>query len=214
MTVPKAVVFDLGKVLLDFDYSIAVARIQKRCRLSLPELHALINQSPLLLQYECNVLNTAQFFAQVQGASGFCGDLEEFRGLFADIFTAIEPMVQLHADLRDAGVKTYIFSNTNELAIAHIRARFPFFKTFTGYILSYEHSAMKPDPRLYQVVERQTGRGAAELLYIDDRPENVQVGRERGWNSILHETPEATRAAVLKSGLLPQLLACSNVSSE
>jgi HAD superfamily hydrolase (TIGR01509 family) len=202
MMVPKAVVFDLGKVLLDFDYGIVVQRIQQRCRLSVSELQALINQSPLLLRYESNGLSTAQFFAEVQGASGFCGDLQEFRGLFADIFTAIDPMVQLHAALRQTGVPTYVFSNTNEIAIEHIRSRFPFFKNFDGYILSYEHNAMKPAPELYKVVEQTTRLRGPDLLYIDDRAENIETAQQRGWRTILHHSPEQTRQQVLRTGLL------------
>jgi HAD superfamily hydrolase (TIGR01509 family) len=216
---PTAVVFDLGKVLLDFDYGITVERLQKRCRVSLPELQSIINQSPLLLRYECSLLSTAQFFAEVQAASGFRGDLNEFRGMFADIFSPIPAMVQLHSDLRKRRVPTYIFSNTNELAIGHIGAKFPFFKDFDGYVLSFEHHAMKPDSKLYEVVEQVTGRHGLELLYIDDRPENVAVGEARGWQVILHHTPAETEAAVRKSGLfrdrpperVPQLIRKSEV---
>ena len=67
-------------------------------------------------------------------------------------------MVQLQAALRQRGLPTYVFSNTNELAAEHIRRNFPFYANFDGYILSYEHGAMKPDARLYEVVERQSGR--------------------------------------------------------
>ena len=74
-------------------------------------------------------------------------------------------MLDLHRRLRHAGLPTYIFSNTNELAIDHIRARFPFFHQFDGYILSYEHNAMKPDPRLYTVVEQTTGRAGPIALH-------------------------------------------------
>ncbi len=204
MTPPKAVIFDLGKVLLDFDYGIAAKRLQKRCRMSLSALQTLINQSPLLLRYEANRLSTAQFFAEIQGASGFRGTLAEFREGFAEIFTAVEPMVRLHRELRAREVPSYVFSNTNEIAIQHIRDRFPFFRDFDGYILSYEHNAMKPEPKLYEVVERTAGYSGPDLLYIDDRPENIETGRERGWRTILHTAPELTRAAILEAGLLPK----------
>jgi FMN phosphatase YigB (HAD superfamily) len=202
MITPKAIVFDLGKVLLDFDYGIAVKRIQTRCRLSLAELQHLIDQSPLLLRYETNLLSTAEFFAEVQAVAGFSGDLDEFRGLFCDIFTAIEPMVRLHSKLRGLGVPCYLFSNTNDLAIEHIRARFPLYSDFDGHILSFEHNALKPDPRLYEVVERTAGKAGPELLYIDDRLENVIEGRKRGWQTILHHDPGATSAAIAQAGLL------------
>lgn len=170
--------------------------------MSMVELQNLINQSPLLWRYETNLLSTEQFFGEVQCASGFSGTIEEFREMFSDIFTAIEPMVAMHAELRARGLVTYIFSNTNEIAVRHIRDRFPFFENFDGYVLSYEHNLMKPDPRLYEVVERAVGARGRDLFYIDDRPENVAAGLERGWQATLHETPEATRAAVVEAGLL------------
>ena len=55
---------------------------------------------------------------------------------------------------------------------------------------------MKPDPKIYEALEKLTGRRGAEILYIDDRPENVAGGAARGWQTILHETPEETRAAL------------------
>jgi HAD superfamily hydrolase (TIGR01509 family) len=203
MEAPEAVVFDLGKVLLDFDYSIAIRRIQQRCRLAEPELQALINQSPLLHRYETNLLTSEQFFAEVKAATEFCGEFDEFQGMFADIFSPIEPMIELHAELRQNNVPTYIFSNTNDIAIGHIRARFPFFKNFDGYVLSYEHSVMKPDPRIYEAVETVTGCRGPQLLYIDDRAENIAAAQQRAWRTILHVAAEPTRAAVVATGLLP-----------
>lgn len=199
---PKAVVFDLGKVLLDFDYSLLVRRMAPRSRLNEAGLNRLLNQAPLLLRYESGSLSTAEFFAEVQRDSGFDGSLDEFTAFFADIFTPIEPMIALHAGLRARGVPTYIFSNTNEIAIAHIRRVFPFFAGFSGYVLSYEHNAMKPDAALYSTVEQTTGLRGADLLYLDDRPENVTAGAARGWHAILHQEPSATEAAVRATGLL------------
>jgi HAD superfamily hydrolase (TIGR01509 family) len=202
MMPPNTVVFDLGKVLLDFDYGRAIERIRKRCRLTSAELHSLLNQSALLHRYESNQLSTAQFFAEVQQASDFQGSLAEFRELFADIFTPIRPMLEMQRQLRERSVPTYLFSNTNDIEIGHIRDRFPFFANFDGYILSFEHNAMKPDPEIYRVVERTSGRSGSELLYIDDRPENIATGEALGWRTILHHEPARTVEAVRAFGLL------------
>jgi len=104
--------------------------------------------------------------------------------------------------LRRKKIPTYIFSNTNELAVGHIRRSYPFFSGFDGYILSYQHQAMKPQARLYEVVEEMTKRREAEIIYLDDRAENIAAGAERGWRVILQETPERSRAALKKVGLL------------
>lgn len=199
---PKAIVFDLGKVLVDFDYSIAVRRIANRGKVTPEELgHFLLTHSPLLFQYELGKLSSEAFYKEICAASGFAGDLEEFSISFGDIFIPIEPMVQLQASLRQRGLPSYIFSNTNELAVRHIRSRYPFFANFDGYILSYEHGVMKPDAGLYEVVEQQCGKRGAEILYIDDRPENVAAGAARGWQVILQESAEKTIEQFRRLGL-------------
>lgn len=210
---PQAVVFDLGKVLLDFDYGIVVRKLEPQGRLSFRELRRLIDQSPLLFRYEAGLMTTEEFFSELQAAAEFRGSLEEFSVLFGDIFSPIDPMIELHAQLRQRRVPTFILSNTNELAIRHIRQRFSFFRNFDGYVLSYEHGAMKPDAKLYEVIEQVSGRKGGELLYIDDRPENVAAGAARGWQSILHEDPEKTRLSVQRSGILDHC-PWSSVSSE
>jgi HAD superfamily hydrolase (TIGR01509 family) len=148
------------------------------------------------------VVTTQQFYAEICRITGFRASLAEFSECFADIFVPIEPMVQLQATLRQRGLPAYIFSNTNELAVEHIRRSFPFYANFDGYILSYQHGAMKPDARLYEIVERQSARRGAEILYLDDRPENIAAGAARGWQVILHQTPEKSLAAIQKLGLL------------
>jgi len=202
MHIPSVVVFDLGKVLLDFDYVIAARRIAARGQISMAEIAQFINHSPLFYQYESGALTTRQFFDEVCRVTGFRGSLDEFARCFADIFVEIEPMIRMQAELRQRRIPTYVFSNTNELAAEHIRRSFPFYANFDGYILSYEHGAMKPDAQIYEVVERTAGRRGADLLYLDDRPENVAAGAARGWQVILQESPEKSLAAVRKLGLL------------
>jgi len=108
----------------------------------------------------------------------------------------------LHSALRKARIPTYIFSNTNDLAVGHIRKNFPFFSNFDGYIFSYEHGAMKPDEKIYQVVERMSGKQGADILYVDDRLENIEAGARRGWQVLLQESPEKSLAHFRALGLL------------
>jgi HAD superfamily hydrolase (TIGR01509 family) len=202
MSLPSVVVFDLGKVLVDFDYSIAVRRIAARSRMTIQEIARFMSHSPLFTQYELGALTTQQFCDEICRVAGFHATPAEFGEYFADIFVPIEPMVRLHAALRQRGLAAYVFSNTNELAAEHIRRSFPFYANFDGYILSYQHGVMKPDARLYEILEREAGRRGADLLYLDDRPENVAAGAARGWQAILQESPEKSLAAIRKLGLL------------
>jgi FMN phosphatase YigB (HAD superfamily) len=186
MKKPEAVVFDLGKVLLDFDYGRFANNVLHKCGVPVEEILTAVNQSDLLVRYESGLVTSQDFFAEVKRASKYTGEYHDFEPVFGDIFTEIPEMIALHGRLRDRGVPTYIFSNTSEIVIKHIRANYPFFSGFTDYIFSYEHRSVKPQPRIYEVVEARTQRKGAQLLYIDDRPENIEHGRERGWQTIHH----------------------------
>ena len=202
MTTSPVFIFDLGKVLVDFDYSIAAKKIAARSRSAPADLHAFLGSSPLLVQYESGLLTRRTFFEAVRDAIGFESDLVEFGGYFADIFTEMPGTIALQAELRRRGFKTYIFSNTNDLAIEHVRRNFSFFQNFDGYIFSYEVGGLKPQPEIYAAMEALTGRRGADLIYIDDREENIETGLARGWRAILHESPEKTRRALTAFGVI------------
>src|SRR5262247_935813 len=92
---PEAVVFDLGKVLIDFDYSIAARRIAARSRTSAAEVQRLIDHAPLLFRYETGQITRQEFFEEIVRVTSFAGTLAEFSEFFADIFTPIPEMVGL-----------------------------------------------------------------------------------------------------------------------
>jgi len=197
MNTSKAIVFDLGKVLVDFDYSIAARKVATRSTRQVADLQHFLSGSSVLQRFEHGDFTREQFFAEIQKLTGFTGSLQEFVNDFADIFVPIPSMIDLHADLRRQGFKTYIFSNTNDIAVEHISREFPFFKDFDGYIYSYKVGSMKPDLRIYEAMEKLCGRVCEDIVYIDDRAENIAAGASRGWWTVLHESTEKTRAAVM-----------------
>jgi 2-haloacid dehalogenase len=197
-----AVVFDLGKVLLEFDYRIAARKLAATGHLTPDAVKHLIDSSPLLFRFETGLLTVAEFYSAVCQATGYDGNTEDFGRCFGDIFEEIPAMVRLNDDLRARGYPTYIFSNTNEIAVAHIRRNFPFFANFTGFVFSYQERSMKPEAKIYESVEARTGRQGPDLVYIDDRPENIAAGAARGWRTILQEKPETTISRIREMGLL------------
>lgn len=195
-------VFDLGKVFVDFDYKEAIKKIAPRCSVSSEKLYDLIVKSPLFSDYESGALTTYEFFIKATELTGFKGTFEEFARFLTDIFTPIEPMIKVHAECKARGYKTFLFSNTNELVVEHFKETLPFFNTFDGYIFSFQYRALKPDERLYRALERESGHGGEKIVYFDDIAENVQTGLRLGWRAFVHKDAKSTREILTELGVL------------
>jgi HAD superfamily hydrolase (TIGR01509 family) len=65
----------------------------------------------------------------------------------------------------------------------------------------HRHGAMKPEAKIYEALEEMSGKRGPEILYLDDRPENVAAGAARGWQVILQESPEKPRGEMHRLGL-------------
>jgi FMN phosphatase YigB (HAD superfamily) len=189
---PKAVVFDLGNVLLDFDYGKTVQRIKDKCRMSEAELRKVFSASPLFNRFEHGHIDPQEYFAEIQRLTCYTGSFEEFAEFFGDIFTEAPLILTWNEKLRAAKIPRYILSNTNDLSIRFIRKRFPFFNQFEGYVFSHEHCVMKPATRIYEIIEEMTGLRGPDLFYIDDRQENIQAALARGWQAVHHVDPAKT----------------------
>ncbi len=184
------VIFDLGKVLLDFDFAIAAKELARYSPQEEEQILESINQSPLLHTFERGDWSEAQFFQKLSVECRLEASLEELKKGFAEIFTPVPSMVEFMDSLKERGIPVMVFSNTNVTAVDYIRAAFPFFERFDAYCLSYEHGCMKPDTTLYGVAQLMTRCTPGNLLFLDDRAENVHAARQMGWNAIHHQAPE------------------------
>ena len=186
------VIFDLGKVLLDFDFAIAAKELARYSPQEEEQILESINQSPLLHTFERGDWSEAQFFEKLSVECRLEASLEELKKGFAEIFTPVPSMVGFMESLKERGIPVMVFSNTNVTAVDYIRAAFPFFERFDAYCLSYEHGCMKPDTTLYDVAQLMTRCRPGNPLFLDDRAENVHAARQMGWHAIHHQAPEET----------------------
>jgi FMN phosphatase YigB (HAD superfamily) len=193
---PSAVIFDLGRVMVDFDYGRGAQGLAALSAVDTEEVRRWIDQSTWLIQLETGLITEQEFFEVVSRGIQFRGSFNDFARIFGDIFEPIHEMIHVQSQLIARGIPTYAFSNTNGLAVAHIQASYPFFNRFTDTVCSHNHKSMKPHSTIYEVLERVSGKRGADLIYLDDRLENVEAGAARGWQTI-HVTHAPSAASEL-----------------
>ncbi len=194
------VIFDLGIVLLFYDWQIAANRLCTRVGKSRGEIDHYFMTTPFAVQLERGEISKQQFFETVSRDMGFDGAYEEFALIWSDVFSPNEPMIALAQKLQGR-VRRYVLSNTNAIHIDFISRRFPFIHEFDGRVYSYEIRAMKPDRRIYEVLLKQFNVDPASAVFIDDIPANVDGARGAGLHGIHYQSPEQARRELADLGV-------------
>ncbi|NED93948.1 HAD family phosphatase [Phytoactinopolyspora alkaliphila] len=113
----------------------------------------------------------------------------------------IDGTVQILTELRDAGVALYGLTNWSAETFPIARERFEWLSWFKGIVVSGEEGLVKPDPRIYRVLEERYGVDLGRAVYIDDSPRNVVAASELGMTALHFTSPEELRHAL--GDLLP-----------
>lgn len=179
---PDAYLFDIGNVIITFDFSISARKIAAHSRVPAEELLALV--TPLTIDLELGSISPDEFIAAASERIGYTGDPVYFRESFADIFELNLPMVSFIESLKAAGKPLYLLSNTNGIHVPFFEATYPVFSLFDGRIYSHEVGLMKPDPAIYEVVKSTLPLDPARTIYIDDMPANCEAGTSAGFLSL------------------------------
>ena len=198
----ECVVFDLGNVFVDIVHARASEALEQFCTGGPARLQEAITSSNLLHGIERGEVDAQTFFAAVAEHAACSAGFETFCSAFCDIFVAVPEMIAANARLRARGTRTYMCSNTSALHFEHLKREHAFMSAFDGYFLSYEVRCMKPDPCIYDAVEKGTGLGGEAIVFIDDRHDNVAAAAARGWIAIHHLGPAATLERLRELSLL------------
>lgn len=96
------------------------------------------------------------------------------------------PMVEWVGRLQKAGLKTGVLSNIGDAMAEGICAKFLWVAKFTHCVWSHELKMRKPNPAIYAEAAKGLGTSAGEILFIDDRPENVEAAEKAGMRALLY----------------------------
>jgi FMN phosphatase YigB (HAD superfamily) len=180
----SAVCFDLGKVLIDFDWGLMTSRIAQRSTLPPEEIRERLFKDPQARAYEIGGLTSAKFFAHFKKLAGYKGTAKELRVVFSEIFTPMAEHIALAA-LLAPHYPLAIISNTNDAHIVHAESTYTFFSLFPVRIYSHQVKAAKPDPAIYKAALTALGGiDPLEALFIDDLEANILGAVKLGWQTI------------------------------
>jgi HAD superfamily hydrolase (TIGR01509 family) len=186
----EAVVFDIGNVLVSFDfapfYSDIAAKSEASGRASVEGVLEPVKQA-----YENGRIGRQEFVSRSIQLLGYQGTEAEFQSAWENIFTLNPPMEQVVKTL-SGQVPLFLLSNTNDLHREFLFRQFAVFGLFRGGVYSDEAQVSKPDLEIFRITRDQFDLNPDRTLFVDDLRPNVEAAREAGFQVFKYSISEHT----------------------
>lgn len=201
----RAFLFDIGNVLLKFDFSLCLRAVAELSEVA-DEAEVLARIDRIKWNYEDGQIDRAAFLSSVFEVLQYRGDEPKFIAAWEDIFTPNEPMFELVEQLAGK-FPLYLLSNTSEIHRDHVFRAYSVFARFTGGTYSYSARTSKPGAAIYEAACRDHGLEPASTFFIDDLLPNIETARRLGFvaHHYHHDRHDALLDDVRLAGVdLPQ----------
>jgi putative hydrolase of the HAD superfamily len=184
----KANLFDLGRVLVHFDFKRGYRALEGLCPHPAADIPKLLVGTGLVERFETGLIEPRDFVRQLSEILSLNASYDEFCRIWSSIFT--DPLVpeSMLAGLAKR-YRLVLLSNTNAIHFEMIRATYGnLLGHFHQMALSYEVKAMKPHPEIYGAAVAMAGCTPAECFYTDDIPAYVDAARDLGIDAVQFES--------------------------
>ncbi|WP_460272728.1 HAD family hydrolase [Celeribacter sp. ULVN23_4] len=200
MTV-EAVIFDIGNVLIEWQperhYDAVIGESRRIAMFETVDLHAMND----LVDQGYDFRTTVEFAAEQHPE--FKNEILMWYFDWIKMATpAIPGSVKLLRALRKNGVPVFALSNFGIESFEFAETQYPFLTDFDRRYVSGRMGCVKPHSTIYEMVEADCKIPAEKLLFTDDRQDNIDTAKARGWQTHLFEGPEGWAQRLVKEGLL------------
>ncbi len=196
----QALIFDIGNVLLEFDFRVAYEKLDALSDgfnvASMAEVERMKNLC------ESGAISRETFENGVVQALHFRGTPSDFSKIWKDIFTINQPMVDFVESIHGK-LPLYLLSNTSAIHLEYILETYPVFQYFDGGIYSHEVRLAKPDPAIFQLAAKRFNVVPEHTGFIDDLLSNIKSAREVGFRGFHYDVRDHGTVIAEMTTLLP-----------
>jgi glucose-1-phosphatase len=180
----KTLIFDLGKVIVPFDFERGYQRMAELTGLTAVEVRARVAATNSVVPYERGDLSTAEFVRTIGEALQHPFEVAHFQEIWSAIFLPDTLLPEALFAALKTRYRLVLLSNTNDLHFRFIREHYPLLRYFDAYVLSHEVRAAKPDPRIYAAAIAAAGCAPHECFFTDDIADYVAGARAAGIHAV------------------------------
>jgi len=200
-TLPQALLFDLGGVLIDIDFQRAFDAWGAAAATSGEALAGRFVFDATYHAYERGKIGEGEYFASLRAMLGISITDEAFLAGWNSIFVGPRPGVDAMLARLAERWPLYVFSNTSRAHKAYFEERFASLLSHVSEVYcSCDIGLRKPSAEAYSDVCRRVGVPADRIAFFDDLAENVRGARGAGLRAFQVHAGEDT-ARVLERSL-------------
>lgn len=193
----RALLFDLGGVVIEIDFERALRHWADYSELSLPELRAAFRFDPAYERHERGEIAWGEYVEHLRTALKLGATDGEIMAGWNSIFIREIPQTLAMIEQARKVLPCYGFSNTNPTHQAHWEAAFPRAAgVFDRVFVSWQLGLRKPERAAFEAVCDAMGLKPAEVLFFDDTAQNVEGAKAAGLSSVLVTSPADVRSAL------------------
>lgn len=198
---PQVLLFDLGRVLVDFDFGRALEAWAPHSALPPEALRLAFRHDEAYERHERGELAAAQYFAHLATTLQLDASPAQIEQGWNAIFLGEILQTRRIVEHLRGRLPCHVFSNTNASHIAACRARFPaLFSAVDGTFTSHELGLRKPDRAAFERVCALIGCPPGAVLFFDDLAANVAGARAAGLQAVQVRSPDDVAAALRALG--------------
>lgn len=175
----KAIIFDLGDVIVKVDRANLYRKLAKASGKNIGEITGYCENSPSRKDFERGKLNAREFYDKFAKELNLKINFNDFKKYYCDIFTLNNNVAKLIQKLKNR-YRLVLLSNTDELHFEYIKNKFEIVDIFDDCVLSYEAGCRKPNPLIFLKAIKKSKTSPFNIAYFDDIPEFVFVARLMG----------------------------------
>lgn len=197
----KALIFDLGGVIVPFDFKRAYARLEPLCGYPSAEISKRLRSTDLVARFETGLIDAADFVPEICGILGIDLTYDEFCELWTCVLI---PGTLIPDHFFAAWKQRYrlvLLSNTNAIHFDKIAASYPELRHFHNLVLSYKVGALKPSPRIYEEAIALAGCKPEECFFTDDVAAYVDGAKAAGIDAVQFESLTRLQEDLLARGV-------------
>ena len=197
----KAVIFDLGRVLVNFDFKRGYRALEGHCPYAAAEIPKRLSTGNLVERFETGLIEPRDFVAEMSGVLGLTMDYDEFCGIWTSIFTETLVPEGMLAGLAER-YRLVLLSNTNAIHFEGLRETHRhLLRHFDSLVLSYDVKAMKPQAEIFQAAIDRAGCRPEECFYTDDIAVYVEAAKSLGIDAVQFESLEQLHRELRARGI-------------